>query len=95
VLLPVFDPNLLVAYHTDEDQVFIQMDIVISKLGCKGCIASQVVVVISHHHGHSYASPGGSKLIENRLMGVNYVLKLFSPVHESEFPEPERITHDE
>src|SRR5262249_53129845 len=94
-LLPVFDPNLLVAHGADEDQVLIQMDVVFSERLCEGSIASQVVIVISHHHRDPDASPSGPELVENCLVRLDYVFKLVGSVHEGEFPETKSITHDE
>ncbi len=71
------------------------MDVVCLEFVHIGRIASQLVVVVANHHGHLDARPGNSELIENRLVRVDYVFKLFDSVHESQLPEPKRVSNDE
>ena len=57
VLLAMFDPNLLVAEGTNENQTRVQMDVVWLKFVDKSRIAGQIVIVIADHHGHFDAAP--------------------------------------
>src|SRR5262249_4382770 len=90
-LLPVRNPDLLVTYSADQDQIGVEMNVVLSQFGGKFGVASKIVIVIADHHGDLDARPGSAELIENGLVCRNYVIKLFDSPHEGEFPETERI----
>src|SRR5262245_1084800 len=90
-LLPVLDPDLLVAYRADQNQIGVEMNIVLSQFGGKFGVASKIIIVIADHHGDFDAGPSSAELIENGLVCRNYVIKLFDSPHEGQFPESERI----
>jgi hypothetical protein len=71
------------------------VDVVCLQPGAKIWVASEVVIVIADHHGDFDAGPGGSKLIENSLVRLYYVLELFDSMDESQFPEPKCIADDQ
>ena len=60
-----------------------------------GRIASQVVVVIADHHGDLDGRPSNPELIENRLVRLNDVRKLFGTVHEGQFPKAKGVADNE
>src|SRR5215472_5427833 len=90
VLLPMLDPNLLVAHGADQEQALVEVDVVSLQPSCKVCVASEVVIVIADHHGDLDMCTGGSELIENGLVRHDDVIKLFDTLHQSQLPEPER-----
>jgi len=51
--------------------------------------------VIADHHRNLDTFAGGAELIENGLVRCDDVIKFFDTVHESQLPEPERITNDQ
>ena len=73
-LLPVFDPDLLVAHGADQDQARVEVDVVCLQFVRKVSIASKVVVVITDHHGDLDVRTDYSELIENGLVRLYYVL---------------------
>src|SRR5262249_30918073 len=93
-LLPVLNPDLLVAYRADQDQTGVEMNVVLLKLGGKFGVASKIIVMIANHHGDLDACPDSAELIENGLVRRNYVIELFGSVHEGQFPESERVADD-
>src|SRR5215813_9646611 len=93
-LLPVLNPDLLVTYSADQDQIGVEMNVVLSQFGGKFGVASKIVIVIADHHGDLDARPGSAELIENGLVRGNYVIELFGSAHEGQFPESERVAHD-
>src|SRR5262245_36002528 len=90
-LLPMLNPDPLVAYRADQDQICVEINVVLSQFGGKLGVASKIVIVIADHHGDLDAVPSDAELIENGLVCRNYVIKLFDPPHEGQFPESERI----
>src|SRR5215467_12478327 len=71
VLLPMLDPDLLLAHGADQDQILVEVDVVCLQPSCKVCVATEVVIVIADHHSDLDTSPGGSELIENGLVRRN------------------------
>src|SRR6516162_10089741 len=90
-LLPMLDPDLLVAYRADQDQIGVEMNVVLSQFGGKFGVASKIIVMIADHHGDLDARSSGAELIENGLVCRNYVIKLFDSSHEGQLPKSERI----
>src|SRR5215470_14712138 len=86
MLLPMLDPNLLVAHGADQEQALVEVDVVNLQPSCKVCVASEVVIVITDHHGDLDMCAGGSELIENGLVRCNDVIKLFHTLHETQLP---------
>jgi hypothetical protein len=51
--------------------------------------------VIADHHGHFDSSASALELIENNLVCPYDVIELLDTLHDSCFPEPERVTDNE
>src|SRR6516162_2557449 len=81
VLLPMLDPDLLVAHGADQNQSLIEMDVVCLQLGRKFRVASKVVIVIPDHHCNLYACTRGSKLVENGLVRLHYMIELLDSMY--------------
>jgi hypothetical protein len=95
VLLPMLDPDLLVAHRADQHQALVEVDVVCPQPSRKGRVASKVVIMIAHHHCNLDTFAGGAELIENGLVRRDDVIKLFDTLHESQLPEAERIANDQ
>src|SRR6516165_7166736 len=95
MLLPMLDPDLLVAHGADQHQALVEVNVVCLQLSRKVCVAAEVVIVIAGHHCDLDTCSGRSELIKNGLVRCNDVIDLFDALYERQLPEPERITDDQ
>src|SRR6516165_11361913 len=73
-LLPMLDPDLLIAHSPDQHQALVEVNVVCLQLGRELRVASKVIIVITDHHSDLDACTSSPELIENGLVRLYYVL---------------------